>query len=55
MKKRTVFFEGAYFEAPEEISVEQWLIAIKADPRSDDGMKEWAARLAATFAKAGVR
>ncbi|MGW3730383.1 hypothetical protein [Streptomyces sp. NPDC000851] len=55
MASRTVFFEGAYFEAPEGVSVEEWLTVVKSDPRSDDEMKEWAARLAAAFHTAGVK
>ncbi|MFD4972772.1 hypothetical protein [Streptomyces sp. NPDC058424] len=54
MTSRTVFFDGAYFEAPEGLSVEEWLSAVEADPRTDDGMKEWAGKLAAAFRDAGV-
>lgn len=49
-----MFFEGAYFEAPEGVSIKEWLTAVRADPRSDIEMKEWAGRLAAAFLKAGV-
>lgn len=55
MNARTIFFEGAYFEAPRGVSVEEWLTLVKADPRSDEGMNSWAARLATAFEEAGVK
>ncbi|WP_189397188.1 MULTISPECIES: hypothetical protein [unclassified Streptomyces] len=55
MNERTIFFEGAYFEAPKGMSVEEWLTAVKSDPACGKGMHSWAVRLAAAFREAGVK
>lgn len=55
MTDRTIFFEGAYYRAPEGITVKAWLKAVKADTRMSQEDKTVAARLAAAFEKAGVK